>query len=520
LNTLTADLPGPAKQILGAALATAMGAAGGGAAGAVGAFNEDMNNRQLHMPEKWLALKLRAKAKTIGLNYSLSEIEDALRWSNFKGENASSNTYINTTKDALLKGLVGDIYASKVFDKMIPGVNTDARITYIFAGTEEGQPTLIQNMNQIPKPSRELIAFIQSNSKGYSWDESSIHMEETEKNPITAWTSEGYVRITDPSTAEDSLNHQSITINNSALTIPTAFCPPSNCTANSSIALSSTNARDTQLLQTYSNEIEREGEKKFVRLGVSIGGAYLTPTSIPSLLLTSTGLAAIESSLSQLIDGPWSARQTLTDTAINSGIALATITTGLIGTKILNNIIETQSPSRIQDLIQNSTLTEKKLLSPTSLPPPVAKEHISSTPNNEPLHYDIANWADYGLPSDGYFVRTLSPQQYRDIASGRQISFSGKPTEAYPEGMGFIGAAEEVRFIKSGEEYRKALKLDYTPTFLLEFQLADPAGLQNVLSAPYNEFVRGGLTGAGFREWNLPGISSTHIINPKPIILK
>jgi hypothetical protein len=66
--------------------------------------------------------------------------------------------------------------------------------------------------------------------------------------------------------------------------------------------------------------------------------------------------------------------------------------------------------------------------------------------------------------------------------------------------MGFISSAEETRGLTSVSGYRDALQLGYEPKYVLEFQLRDPAGLQNVLRAPYPEFVPGGKTGAGFKE--------------------
>ena len=62
--------------------------------------------------------------------------------------------------------------------------------------------------------------------------------------------------------------------------------------------------------------------------------------------------------------------------------------------------------------------------------------------------------------------------------------------------------------------YKDALKLSYDPKYVMEFQLKDPMGLQNVLKAPYAEFVPGGKTGAGFSEWNYPGITINNTINP------
>ncbi len=143
-------------------------------------------------------------------------------------------------------------------------------------------------------------------------------------------------------------------------------------------------------------------------------------------------------------------------------------------------------------------------------------------PDKTPLSYDISKWSDYGLPSDGTFVRTLTPKQYRDLKAGRSFDFAGskQPDYGYPEGMGFIGSAEEVRHIDTVLGYREALKLDYDPKYIMEFQLREPSKLQNALDAPWEEFVRGGKSGAGFSEWNYPGINSDDIINPTVRVLK
>ncbi len=129
-------------------------------------------------------------------------------------------------------------------------------------------------------------------------------------------------------------------------------------------------------------------------------------------------------------------------------------------------------------------------------------------------------WGEYGLPSDGNFVRTITREQYLDLKAGREFSFGGKPVEGYPNGMGFIGSAEEVRGINTAAGYKDALNLNYGPKYIMEFQLRDPAGLQNVLKAPYPEFVPGGKTGAGFLEWNYLGITSNSIVNPTVRVLK
>jgi len=130
-----------------------------------------------------------------------------------------------------------------------------------------------------------------------------------------------------------------------------------------------------------------------------------------------------------------------------------------------------------------------------------------------PLTYDISKWGEHGLPSDGYFARTLNERQAFELTQGNKVEFGGKPTDGYPSGMGFVGSAEEVRLITTGAEYASKLDLTYQPKYLLEFQLKDPAGLRNVLDAPYDEFVVGGKTASGNLEWNYPGISSDNIAN-------
>ena len=72
------------------------------------ALNTDVNNRQLHPPEKGLAKVLFEKAKKQGLktadgaNYTLQDIEDALRWANsgMYGETYNSNRTVRISNKA------------------------------------------------------------------------------------------------------------------------------------------------------------------------------------------------------------------------------------------------------------------------------------------------------------------------------------------------------------------------------------------------------------------------------------
>lgn len=94
------------------------------------------------------------------------------------------------------------------------------------------------------------------------------------------------------------------------------------------------------------------------------------------------------------------------------------------------------------------------------------------------------------------------------------MAFGGMSVEGYPNGMGFLSSAEEVSSLQTATDYASKLDLDYEPQYLLEFQLSDPAGLQNVLEAPeYPKFVPGGKSASGYLEWNYPGIDSSKIVN-------
>ena len=58
---------------------------------------------------------------------------------------------------------------------------------------------------------------------------------------------------------------------------------------------------------------------------------------------------------------------------------------------------------------------------------------------------------------------------------------------------------------------RESLRID----FILKFQLKSTKGLQNYLKYDDPVFVPGSKTGAGFSEYNMPGLTSDNIVNWK-----
>lgn len=108
------------------------------------------------------------------------------------------------------------------------------------------------------------------------------------------------------------------------------------------------------------------------------------------------------------------------------------------------------------------------------------------------LSYDISNWKDYGLPSDGYFSRMISKSDAFKLMEGEQVNLAGN------NGAGFIGSAEQVRFITTGQAMKEAMGVTYKPDYLLEFQLKDVTGLQNVIKYSDPMWQHGGKTITGF----------------------
>lgn len=286
-----------------------------GTSGFNAAKNEVQNNRLLHPSEQQRAKQLYELAQKQGLPYTLADIEDAMRWANYKGENAGTNTYVNAAKDATLSGPAGDAYASKTFDLMRPGIDTNSKVGYISAGMENGQLTLVQDMAGVAKPTADLTTFIQTNTTGYTWSPGST-VQTTDPNAGKAWTSNGYVPITNGS---NNVSYVSVTANGQSFTVPVADCPAGGCTNGSPIAWNSTNPGDKEILAAYQSALDKEGSKSLVKLGIGSAAAVLAP---PTLIGTVAGGAVIgggSSAAEQLIDtGRLDAGKTTVDTVVGA----------------------------------------------------------------------------------------------------------------------------------------------------------------------------------------------------------
>lgn len=128
-----------------------------------------MNNRQLHPPEKGLAKVLFEKAKKQGLktadgaNYTLQDIEDALRWANsgMYGETYNSNRTVRISNKASQSAIDKVMYDNGV------GRNFESRL---WLNSKNGNvTTFTQNLSGIKKPDTNLTGFIQRHSPSYKY---------------------------------------------------------------------------------------------------------------------------------------------------------------------------------------------------------------------------------------------------------------------------------------------------------------------------------------------------------------
>ena len=148
------------QSVLNLTLAGVGASAGLDTGSTVYALNTDVNNRQLHPPEKNLAKVLFEKAKKQGLktadgaNYTLQDIEDALRWANsgMYGETYNNNRAVRIGNKASQSAIDKVMYDNGV------GRNYDARL---WLSSKNGNvTTFTQNLSGIKKPDTNLTGFI------------------------------------------------------------------------------------------------------------------------------------------------------------------------------------------------------------------------------------------------------------------------------------------------------------------------------------------------------------------------
>ncbi|WP_263627912.1 polymorphic toxin type 22 domain-containing protein, partial [Paraburkholderia sp. XV] len=161
-------------NIVANAIATGAGAAVGGNAGAVSAYNTDRYNRQLHAPEKTKAQQIASQAAAQGLKNSdgspitEAQIENAMRAAN-------NSQYGEIVATGVVVPLNATTPASAVYDTTGMKLATDsARNNY-----------LVQDPSMLSTPSTALQALIVQSTGGahspYSWNPASTQTVATPK---------------------------------------------------------------------------------------------------------------------------------------------------------------------------------------------------------------------------------------------------------------------------------------------------------------------------------------------------
>jgi filamentous hemagglutinin len=157
-------------SLAGGATAAGIGAvaSGGSTAGAVTAFNADMNNRQLHPKEAQKAKELAAKS---GGKYTQKQIEDALR-------NASDSA----TGEDITTGMV-------IKNPADPNAITDKGAVFNTGGDGKSLVQVLPNAGNVDP---ELAARIQKDYPNYSWSNEQLG----KVSPLKADPNAGLNKIT------------------------------------------------------------------------------------------------------------------------------------------------------------------------------------------------------------------------------------------------------------------------------------------------------------------------------------
>jgi len=415
-----------------------------GVAGFNAAKNEVTNNRLLHPDERARAKQLYDLAKSQGLSYTLADIEDAMRWANYKGENAGSNTYVNAAKDATLTGPAGNAYASTAFDPMRPGVDTNSTVGYKTVGMEDGQMTLAQDMSGVTKPGADLATFIKSNASGYSWSPGNT-VQTVDPNAGKAWTSNGNVPV---NTGSSGIHYVSVMANGQSFNLPVADCPAGACTNGSPIAW--TNPGDQDTLAAYKIAVDKEGGKTLATVAIGTGAVILAPTTLGGSLVAGGIVGGGTSAANQYIDdGKVDLVKTGIDTA--KGATVGGLTFGVVkGAGALDGALDSLLPSSVKvvkDPVPVLVSGETKVVGSTN----TAAANDASNGSNAstvaiPLGYKPIN-VD-GLPVGSQGVVDISSGEIKVLTSAGTLT--GVPPTSIPTGVNATVVPQSVTGIQWG----------------------------------------------------------------------
>ncbi len=218
-----------ASQLVGA---VAAGASGGDASlGASLALYGTQYNRQLHLTEKQRARELAARSDG---RWTAEEIEDAMRWA-----------------DNLERGETYDHGIAVKLDGATTAEVYDVERSYVSNGY------IIQDLNAITRPDAELMSFIQqSTGDAYAWNPSIFPKAPADPNAGMAWTSKGYVPITDGTGGAS--RYETFYADGQAYRLPVAECPSVVCANAAPIAWASPDPVDQTALRAYEAAVGRQ----------------------------------------------------------------------------------------------------------------------------------------------------------------------------------------------------------------------------------------------------------------------
>ncbi|UDF33551.1 UNVERIFIED_ORG: hemagglutinin repeat-containing protein [Shinella sp. XGS7] len=274
--------------LAGGATAATIGAAasGGSTAGAATAFNADMNNRQLHPPERQLAQQL---AKKSGGKYTVQQIEDAMRNSGNSDldENVTAGMLVDPNKPGQIYD-TGAAFTSYDGKKLVQA-NRDGRAL----GTVDPG----------------LAAFIRSNTGGGG-------------SPYTAFAP--IPAMPDGGVASNGQRYEMRSVNGQSFSVPVANCPAVSCQNGDNIARHGLSPEDQKRVDAYQAAMEKQSLKDVSTIGLVAATAPMAGSGLVANMLLGGAAGGAISAKDQFIDKRQvDTAQTLKDAGIAAGATAA-----------------------------------------------------------------------------------------------------------------------------------------------------------------------------------------------------
>ena len=266
-NLLPEEVKQEIKALTGiaASLAGAVGTIGTGSAfnaqvaGVVGqnaaSSNRFLSSNEIKQAQEW--------AKKSGGRYTPAQIMDALRWAN------NNRTGKKWSQDVVVQ--------AQAWQDGMGTATSNARGERVTVATDKaGNVVVTQAIDHIPKPSDDLIAYIDSVApRRYSWDATSTRSGNAR---VTAEAAARVQREEAASKAQsEKYSYKVVSADGRSFALPYARCPAAGCQAEGGIAWHSSDANDQKSLNAYKEALEAEKTKSALTITSGVAALGYAP---------------------------------------------------------------------------------------------------------------------------------------------------------------------------------------------------------------------------------------------------